>query len=205
MPLWKNTDAAANSVIWAAAQFKTPANTANQTALFGNTTADAFMSGVSVGQFAADPVETAAEAAITHAGWVLRKEGTGGRAGRVQYETLVAMGSMANDGEDAILKDVKISFGTQPADLTKAAADAATFTVAVTSVPAGATVTYQWQANTGAGFANLTNTGVYTGATAATLNISAAAGLNGVQYRALALSAGANTITSRAAVLTVTA
>jgi hypothetical protein len=30
----------------------------------------------------------------THAGWVLRTEGTGGRAGRVQYETLVAMGSL---------------------------------------------------------------------------------------------------------------
>jgi hypothetical protein len=29
-----------------------------------------------------------------HAGWVLRTEGTGGRAGRVQFETLVAMGSL---------------------------------------------------------------------------------------------------------------
>lgn len=36
----------------------------------------------------------------THSGWVLRKEGTGGRAGRVQYETLVAMGSMTEDGDD---------------------------------------------------------------------------------------------------------
>jgi len=32
--------------------------------------------------------------AITHAGWVLRTEGSGGRAGRVQFETLVAMGSL---------------------------------------------------------------------------------------------------------------
>lgn len=31
---------------------------------------------------------------VTHAGWVLRTEGTGGRAGRIQYETLVAMGSL---------------------------------------------------------------------------------------------------------------
>lgn len=31
---------------------------------------------------------------VAHAGWVLRTEGTGGRAGRVQYETLVAMGSL---------------------------------------------------------------------------------------------------------------
>lgn len=31
---------------------------------------------------------------IAHAGWVVRREGTGGRAGRVHYETLVAMGSL---------------------------------------------------------------------------------------------------------------
>ena len=31
---------------------------------------------------------------IAHAGWVLRTEGSGGRAGRVHYETLVAMGSL---------------------------------------------------------------------------------------------------------------
>ena len=31
---------------------------------------------------------------VSHAGWVLRTEGSGGRAGRVQYETLVAMGSL---------------------------------------------------------------------------------------------------------------
>jgi len=31
---------------------------------------------------------------ITHSGWVLRTEGTGGRAGRVQHEVLVAMGSL---------------------------------------------------------------------------------------------------------------
>lgn len=205
MPLWKNTDAAANSVIWAAAQFKLPANTANRDALFGNTTEDAIMADLKVGQFGADPAETAAEAAITHAGWVIRKEGTGGRAGRVQYETLVAMGSMQNDAEDAILKDVKIAFITQPAAQTVAAGAPATFSVTVDPTPDDAVVTYQWQANSGAGFANLTNAGVYTGATAATLNISSATGLNGVQYRALALSAGANTITSAAAVLTVTA
>lgn len=40
-----------------------------------------------------------------HAGWVVRKVGTGGRAGRVQYETLVAMGSLTGDNEDVIMKD----------------------------------------------------------------------------------------------------
>ena len=37
---------------------------------------------------------------IPHAGWVIRTVGTGGRAGRVQYETLVAMSSITGDGND---------------------------------------------------------------------------------------------------------
>jgi hypothetical protein len=31
---------------------------------------------------------------IAHSGWVIRREGTGGRAGRIHYEVLVAMGSL---------------------------------------------------------------------------------------------------------------
>jgi len=44
---------------------------------------------------------------VTHAGWVVRTVGTGGRAGRVQYETLVAMGSMSEDigSDDTVLPD----------------------------------------------------------------------------------------------------
>jgi hypothetical protein len=57
--------------------------------------------------------ETAIAAAIlsgakqgaAHAGWVRRVVGTGGRAGRVQEETLVAMGSIAGDLEDTVMKD----------------------------------------------------------------------------------------------------
>jgi hypothetical protein len=37
-----------------------------------------------------------------HSGWVRRTVGTGGRAGRVQYETLVAMGSITGDQSDDI-------------------------------------------------------------------------------------------------------
>ena len=36
----------------------------------------------------------------THAGWVKRTVGTGGRAGRIQYETLVAMSSITSDASD---------------------------------------------------------------------------------------------------------
>jgi len=39
-------------------------------------------------------IPSGAKRHAAHAGWVLRTEGTGGRAGRVQYETLVAMGSL---------------------------------------------------------------------------------------------------------------
>lgn len=38
---------------------------------------------------------------VTHAGWVVRREGTGGRAGRVHYETLVAMHSIGVNGTTA--------------------------------------------------------------------------------------------------------
>lgn len=42
---------------------------------------------------------------VAHAGWVVRKVGTGARAGRVQYETLVAMGSISGDAEDTVFPD----------------------------------------------------------------------------------------------------
>lgn len=43
---------------------------------------------------------------VAHAGWNVRRVGTGGRAGRVQYETLVAMGTLTGDGsDDTILPD----------------------------------------------------------------------------------------------------
>ena len=43
---------------------------------------------------------------MAHAGWNVRTVGTGGRAGRVQYETLVAMGTIQGDGaDDLVLPD----------------------------------------------------------------------------------------------------
>ncbi len=47
-----------------------------------------------------------ATSGTAHAGWVLRTVGTGGRAGRVNYETLVAMGTIAGDqADDTEFKD----------------------------------------------------------------------------------------------------
>ena len=44
--------------------------------------------------------EVSGEQQVTHSGWVRRTIGTGGRAGRVTYETLVATGSIASDAAD---------------------------------------------------------------------------------------------------------
>lgn len=38
--------------------------------------------------------------AVPHAGWVRRTEGSGGRAGRVSYEVLVAGSSISGDAAD---------------------------------------------------------------------------------------------------------
>ncbi len=42
---------------------------------------------------------------IAHVGWVKKTVGTGGRAGRVHYETLVAASSMSGDAEDVATPD----------------------------------------------------------------------------------------------------
>lgn len=42
---------------------------------------------------------------ITHTGWVLRTEGSGGRAGRVNYEVLVAGGISGDASDDTILPE----------------------------------------------------------------------------------------------------
>jgi hypothetical protein len=204
MTQWKNTDSAANSVFWAPALVNKTANSTTRDALFGNTTADAFITGETIGQFGVDTAETAANKAITHAGWVLRTVGSGGRAGRVTFETLVAMGSLTGDAEDDVMSDALITILTQPVNRSVAAPAGTTFAVVATAAPSTATLTYVWQANTGAGFANLSNAGVYSNTTTPTLSISNSTGLNGAQYRSLVLSTGANTVTSAAGVLTVT-
>lgn len=78
MAQWGNTDDAANSVLWAVSQLNKPANTVNQTALYGNTTVGAFELGEINGQFGANTAETTANSgALAHAGWQLKTSGTG--------------------------------------------------------------------------------------------------------------------------------
>ena len=73
-----------------------------------------------------------------------------------------------------------ISLTGQPANATVCAGTNGSFTVAAT--PNG--VSYNWQVNTGSGFTYLTNGGVYSGVTTATLTITGATlAMNGYQYR----------------------
>ncbi len=70
----------------------------------------------------------------------------------------------------------------------------------------GTALTYQWQVNSGSGFTNLSNGGVYSGATASTLNITAATtSLNNNQYRCVVGGTCTPTAVSNPATLTVNA
>ena len=142
--------------------------------MFGNTTSNSFLYNVAVGVFGYDAAEVQAERADggerpAHAGWVLRTEGTGGRAGRVQMETLVAMGSLgaqtaaygtaasvADASDDTIAADYTLTITSNPASRSANSTnnDIATFTVAGASIPTGATLNYYWQKWGGSSFAS---------------------------------------------------
>ena len=58
--------------------------------MFNDTTADNFITGVTIGLFNFKDSETQS-GAVAHVGWNLKTTGSGGRASRVQYECLVAL------------------------------------------------------------------------------------------------------------------
>ena len=154
--------------------------------------------------YGVDEAETTAkQGKVAHAGWVKITEGTGGRAGRVHYETLVAASSLTGDAEDTKFQDLTILINTQPANRSVTAPAATTFTVAASTTPGGGSLSYQWQILVSDTWTNITNAGVYSTATTATLNISDSSGLNGEQYRVRISATGADTVNSQAATLTV--
>lgn len=92
-----------------------------------------------------------------------------------------------------------LSFSAQPQDKTAATNGNASFTV--TAVNA---TNYQWQVNTGTGFSNLSNIGVYSGATTASLSITEATrAMNGYLYRCVISASCGSPVTSNSAQLTV--
>lgn len=216
MTLWANTDDAANSTIFAAAQVNKAPDTTEQSALFGNTTADAYFTGATVGQFGVTPDEMAAGRAAGErpaaAGWVLRTEGSGGRAGRVFSETLVAMKTISGDAEDAGFPDYTLSFTLQPVDSDEVSAgadDEAVFNVTAVSAPTGASISYLWQYTTDPG-----NTASYATTVAVTgfagqatdeLTVSANTIADGTLVRCRISATGADNVFSDDALLTVVA
>lgn len=212
MAQWGNTDDAANSASYAPAQFKMPANTVNQTALYGNTTPDAFIDDIAVGQFGISVDEVQASRAgagpkMAHAGWNLRTEGTGGRAGRVSYETLVAMRTITGDGDSNTIPDFAVSIVTQPSNGSGSAGgdDTVTFTVAAVSIPTGGTLSYQWQELNGSTWTDLTEGDPYIDVDTATLSVYANNASDGEVFRVVVTEADGATATSSEVTLTVEA
>ena len=114
--------------------------------------------------------------------------------------------SAESQADDAIAADRGITIDSQPADASVTAPAAASFVVAASlRGAAGGTATFQWAVSTDSGttFANITDGGVYSGATTSTLSISDSTGLDGYQYRVVVSATGAADVTSSAATLTV--
>lgn len=57
MAQWGSSDASSNAVLWAPTSVNLAPNTTNRDNLYGNTTADAFITGETVGMFSADATE----------------------------------------------------------------------------------------------------------------------------------------------------
>ena len=89
MASWGKADAASSAPLWACHLINLAPTASNRTNLFEDSTADNFISGVTIGLFNYADGEVPAGAA--HAGWNLKVTGSGGRSGRVVYTTLVAL------------------------------------------------------------------------------------------------------------------
>ncbi len=204
MSQWGNTDVASNSVIWAPTSVKVAPTRANANALFGNTTADAYITGVTVGMYGASADEvTANGGGIAHTGWVLRTAGSGGRTGRVSYEVLVAGGIASDASDDAVLPDYTIIINTQPSNDTAntSASEQAVFTVAAITRPVGGTLTFNWTYANGDSIqagANVGNT------TTATLTVNSAVQTTNAAFKVTVGVTGAANVVSSNATLTIT-
>lgn len=190
---------------------------ANVALLYGNTTPDVYTAGETIGLFGVDASEAQVEHAACHSGWVLRTVGSGGRAGRVQQEVLVALANINGDDEDTIFKDAIITIGTNPSanSVQFGGGRTASFTVvaSITSGNTAAPLTYQWQrsATLGGSYVNVSNgtpaNTTYAGGTTATLTVTPTfTDANNNYYRVTVSATGTGASTTSTPVkLTVTA
>jgi hypothetical protein len=225
MSSWGNNDNAANAPYWAVnstivnvADVKAVAaapTAANVALLYGNTTADVYTTNATIGLFLVDAQESLATHA-QHSGWVLRTTGSGGRAGRVQNEVLVALSNVIGDGDAQQYANVTISLAalTDASVLANATyyANTVSFTVTPTLVGnTAATLTYQWQyvPSEGGAWANIPANTVpirHDGRTGATLYAMPGTTANtGSKYRVIVTAADQGvSATSANAVITIT-
>lgn len=98
MPLSTATDANTGAPKWAVAGGLGVSRNGHD--LYANSTSSVFVTGAAVGVFgvSSGEINLASNRANrpAHTGWVLIKQGTGGRTGRVQTEVLVAGGMSAD-------------------------------------------------------------------------------------------------------------
>ena len=134
-----------------------------------------------------------------------------------QYECAIreafrrrGMGVGASQGSSSSVTDQTPSFvgptiniTTQPQSATVCEGNNNTFTV-VATVNTGVAAVYQWQVDDGSGFTDITNGGVYSGTTTASLILTAVtAAMDGYQFRCVVNGKCATTVNSNVATLTV--
>ena len=95
---WVNTDAHGSAPLFALAQVQKAPVASNMGAagsgkLFNNATEDNLITDVTIGLF---NLKDGEEEKGAHTGWNLKTTGTGGRASRVVYETLVCLANSAD-------------------------------------------------------------------------------------------------------------
>jgi hypothetical protein len=119
--------------------------------------------------------------------------------------TAVAAGDRIGDTNIETADTYVLSVTTAPVNRSVTAPAATTFGVTAAISSGGGSISYQWQvANAGSkSFTSITNGGVYTTATTATLNISNTTGLTGKKYRVIITATNAVAVTSSSATLTV--
>lgn len=116
------------------------------------------------------------------------------------YDTTLACWSNTSVGPTTVTINQPISITTQPVNSTVSNGSNASFSVVATNA-AG----YQWYVNTGSGFTIITNGGVYSTATTASLTITGATlAMNGYQYQCVVTgTAPCANVTSGSATLSV--
>jgi hypothetical protein len=119
--------------------------------------------------------------------------------------TAVAAGDRIGDTNIEVADTYVLSVTTAPVNRSVTAPAATTFGVTAAISSGGGSISYQWQVATAGSksFTSITNGGVYTTATTATLNISNTTGLTGKKYRVIITATNAVAVTSSYATLTV--